>query len=408
MRNLINFLLRHSSWIVLAIYVAISCVLLVGRNPYQRSIYLSSANQVASAVYDLQSEVTSYFGLREVNRDLQLRNGELEMEVINLKEQLNRYRSSVGKDTIPFDSVLHDYDFAVARVVNNSVAQINNYITIDKGRAEGIEPEMGVVDQNGVVGIINVVGEHHSVAISVLNPKLRLSCKVKGSDYFGSLVWDAVSPRYAVLEEMPRHVEFAPGDTIVTSGYSSVFPEGIMVGIISDYKKQRDDNFYTLRVELSSDFSGLGNNIHLLGVAIPFLYIYFIIRLPLSLSVNWTLTLAFILGLVIDIFSNTPGMNALACTVVAFLRKPILNLYTPRGEDYSESEPSIRNFGMSLFVRYVLTFSLCFCTLLFVIESFSFFDIGRLIVRILASTILTFLVILGMDSLTKSGREKRL
>ena len=140
----------------------------------------------------------------------------------------------------------------------------------------------------------------------------------------------------------------------------------------------------------------IGNSIHLLGVAIPFLYIYFIIRLPLSLSVNWTLTLAFILGLVIDIFSNTPGMNALACTVVAFLRKPILNLYTPRGEDYSESEPSI------------LTFSLCFCTLLFVIESFSFFDIGRLIVRVLASTILTFLVILGMDSLTKSGREKRL
>ena len=135
----------------------------------------------------------------------------------------------------------------------------------------------------------------------------------------------------------------------------------------------------------------IGNSIHLLGVAIPFLYIYFIIRLPLSLSVNWTLTLAF-----------------MACTVVAFLRKPILNLYTPRGEDYSESEPSIRNFGMSLFVRYVLTFSLCFCTLLFVIESFSFFDIGRLIVRVLASTILTFLVILGMDSLTKSGREKRL
>ena len=113
----------------------------------------------------------------------------------------------------------------------------------------------------------------------------------------------------------------------------------------------------------------IGNSIHLLGVAIPFLYIYFIIRLPLSLSVNWTLTLAFILGLVIDIFSNTPGMNALACTVVAFLRKPILNLYTPRGEDYSESEPSIRNFGMSLFVRYVLTFSLCFCTLLFVIAN---------------------------------------
>lgn len=258
MRNLIDFLWRHSSWIVFAFYVVLSCVLLFGRNPYQRSVYFSSANRVAVVVYDLQSEVSSYLGLRQANRDLQLRNGELEMEVVNLKEQLNSYRAAAGKDTIPADSVLHDYDFVVARVVNNSVAQTNNYITIDKGRAEGIEPEMGVVDQNGVVGIINVVGEHHAVAISVLNPKLRLSCKVKGSDYFGSLVWDAVSPRYAVLEEMPRHVEFAPGDTIVTSGYSSVFPEGLMIGVISDYKKQRDDNFYALRVKLSTDFSCLG------------------------------------------------------------------------------------------------------------------------------------------------------
>ena len=139
----------------------------------------------------------------------------------------------------------------------------------------------------------------------------------------------------------------------------------------------------------------IGNSIHLLGVAIPFLYIYFIIRLPLSLSVK-------------SLKRMSPGMNALACTVVAFLRKPILNLYTPRGEDYSESEPSIRNFGMSLFVRYVLTFSLCFCTLLFVIESFSFFDIGRLVLRVLARTIFMLGVIVGLGSLTKSGREKRL
>lgn len=124
--------------------VAISCVLLFGLKPLSAQYYLSFGPiKWPAAVDDLQSEVTSYFGLREVNRDLQLRNGELEMEVINLKEQLNRYRSSVGKDTIPFDSVLHDYDFAVARVVNNSVAQINNYITIDKGRAEGIEPGDG-------------------------------------------------------------------------------------------------------------------------------------------------------------------------------------------------------------------------------------------------------------------------
>ncbi len=152
----------------------------------------------------------------------------------------------------------------------------------------------------------------------------------------------------------------------------------------------------------------VGNSIHLFGVAIPFLYIYFIIRLPLSLSTNWTLTISFLLGLTVDMFSNTPGMNALACTCMAALRKPILNLYTPRGEDYIEVVPSIRAFGMSMYVRYILTFSLCFCTLLFLIESLDLFDLGRILLRIGASAVLTFLIILGMDSLTMSDREKRL
>ncbi len=258
MRQLINFLIRHSSWIVFAIYVIISCVLLFRSNPYQRSVYLSSANRVAVWVFDAKSDVTSYIGLRGVNKEMQLRNGELEMEVINLREQLNNYRALAGEDTLRNDTVLRDYDFTVARVINNSVSQVNNYITLDKGSLDGITPEMGVVNQNGVVGIINVVSEHHSVAISILNPKLRLSCKVKGSDYFGSLVWDAKDARYAILEEMPRHVVFEKGDTIVTSGYSSVFPEGLMVGTISDYEKQRNDNFYVLRVELSPDFGNLG------------------------------------------------------------------------------------------------------------------------------------------------------
>ena len=123
---MINFLWKHSSWIVFAVYAVISCVLLFGRNPYQRSVYFSSANRASVVVYDLQSEVTSYIGLRKANRDLLLRNGELELEVLNLREQLNKYRTTAGSDTLPFDSVLHDYDFIVARVINNSVAPINN------------------------------------------------------------------------------------------------------------------------------------------------------------------------------------------------------------------------------------------------------------------------------------------
>ena len=154
------------------------------------------------------------------------------------------------------DSSLTNYRFIIAHVINNSVARPRNYITIEKG-SDGVMPEMGVVDQNGVVGIVNVVGPHTSRVISLLNPDLRLSCKVKGSDAFGSLVWNGKSPDEALLEELPRHVPFNIGDTIVTSGYSVVFPEGIPVGTIITQTKDEDDNFYTLQIKLLTDFTTL-------------------------------------------------------------------------------------------------------------------------------------------------------
>ena len=259
MRNLLDFLIKHHAWISFIVYVAIACILLFYSNPYQQSIYFGSANEVSAKVYETTDKITGYFGLREANRVLSQRNGELEMEVLQLRRRLQKYSYELAMDTLTAaDSVLCPYSFVVAQVINNSVSRLNNYITLDKGTADGVCPEMGVVGLNGVVGIVTVANEHNAVAISVLNPKLRLSCKVKGTDCFGSLVWDGRDSRYAVLEEMPRHVEFEPGDTIVTSGYSAVFPEGIMVGTIYAYSKQKDDNFYAMQVALSTDFSRLG------------------------------------------------------------------------------------------------------------------------------------------------------
>ena len=147
----------------------------------------------------------------------------------------------------------------MAQVIRNSIAHTHNYITIDKGRADGICPEMGVVNQQGVVGIVSTVGEHASVLISVLNPKLRLSCKVKGYDYFGSLVWDGVSSDYALLEEVPSHIEFTPGDTIVTSGFSTAFPEGIAVGMVDKYVIYEYGRLATLRIRLFADIADLNH-----------------------------------------------------------------------------------------------------------------------------------------------------
>lgn len=257
MSELLKFFVKYSSWFLFAAYIVAGCVFLFSNNPFQHHVYLSSANVVSSGVYRAANSVTSYFSLRDINEDLQRRNSDLELEIYRLKDVIRKYQEEVHADTMTVDSALTRYHFLIAHVINNSITRSHNYITIEKGRLDGVEPEMGVIDQNGIVGIVNVVGDHTARLISVLNPYLRLSCKVKGEQQVGSLVWDGKDPGEAILEELPKHAKFVKGDTIVTSGFSSVFPEGVPVGTILSGTRDREDNFYTLRVKLFTDFSTL-------------------------------------------------------------------------------------------------------------------------------------------------------
>lgn len=259
MRELFDFFIRNSKWFVFAFYVVISCMLLFQGNPYQHHVYLTSANSVSSAVYETSHNVTSYFNLRDINEDLNRRNAFLEKEVIKLREDLQKYAETNYKDTLVTDSGITHFDFIVAHVINNSISKPYNYLTLNKGSADGVRAELGVIDQNGVVGIVSVVGKHSSRVISLLNPDFRLSCKIKGSDHFGSLVWDCDDPTTALLEELPRHTIYHPGDTVVTSGYSAVFPPGLPVGLILDDNRDHKDNFFTLKVRLFADFTALNN-----------------------------------------------------------------------------------------------------------------------------------------------------
>lgn len=262
MHYLVNFLIRSATWILFFIYVIISLVLLFKNNPYQHSVVLTSANSVSTGVYKTATGVTSYFNLRDINFELQRNNSELEMEVLKLKAQLKKALEQLPDSselTSLNNPILKRYHFRIANVINNSVNKAHNYITIDKGSEDGIQPEMGVIDQNGVVGIVNVVGKHSARIISLLNNNLRISCKISNSQHVGSLVWDGESPLTAVLEELPRHATFHKGDTIVTSGYSTTFPEGVPVGVVVGLMKGYDENFYALRVKLFTDFSTLSS-----------------------------------------------------------------------------------------------------------------------------------------------------
>ena len=259
MNELFGFIVRHSKWLVFAFFVTISCTLLFNDDPYRRHVFMTSAGRMAATVYKGANNVTSYFDLREINGDLNRRNAELQAEIVRMQETIDRLREQNFTDTLALDSGVRHFDFIVAHVINNSISHPFNYLTINKGSSDGIKPELGVIDRNGVVGIVSTTGAHSARVISLPNPHFRLSCKIKRSDYFGSLVWDGANPSEALLEELPRHTVFEPGDTIVTSGYSAVFPSGLPVGVIIGADTDRNQNFFTLRVRLLADFTTLGN-----------------------------------------------------------------------------------------------------------------------------------------------------
>lgn len=150
------------------------------------------------------------------------------------------------------------------------------------------------------------------------------------------------------------------------------------------------------------------NHICLFNVAVPLVFIYLLVRLPITLSVNWMLTIGFFLGLIVDIFSDTYGMNTLACTIEAMMRKPILRLYVPREEDLTRSEPSMYSLGTATYLKYLLTLTLLYCSLIFLIEAFTFFNPVRLLLRIVFSTILSMALMIGIDSFMTPQSEKRL
>lgn len=255
MRNLLNFILRYSTWFVFAFYVLLSCILLSRRDDYHASVILSSANGVTSSVYRGATGVTGYFHLRDINRSLQESNAALENEILNLRNQLAEYRALVSDSSYVRQE--QRFDYTLASVINNSTRHPRNYITINRGMNEGVEPGMGVVDQNGIVGIVNVAGPHTARVISILNETQHFSVKLKDTPYVGSLSWKGGDPGIAYMEEVPRHAQFHIGDTVVTSGFSTTFPYGICVGTVMNRVRMTDDNFYILKIRLASDFKTL-------------------------------------------------------------------------------------------------------------------------------------------------------
>lgn len=257
MRNLLEFLSRHGHWFLFVLLETLSFILVFQYNGYQGSVWFSSANTVAGKVYEWESQVESFFSLTKANEELTLRNVSLEQQLKEMREKL----AVATGDT----NVLHglqarqlsSYRLIKAKVVSNSLDKVDNLLTIDKGSADGVKADMGVVSGNGVVGIVYQVSPHYAIVIPVLNSHSSISCMIEDRGYFGYLHWNGGYRHLAYVDDVPRHARFRLGDNIVTSGYSSVFPSGVQVGKIKYVFNSPDGLSYRLKVQLATDFGTL-------------------------------------------------------------------------------------------------------------------------------------------------------
>jgi rod shape-determining protein MreC len=262
MERLVELLLRFKSGLLFLILQIISIVMMVQLNQHH-NIILGNITQDISGEYQSKRDgFYAYFDLSSENQQLLYQNKRLKESYLSLRQELETRKNisplKSAYRVIP-DSLfpVHSFQFIPCQIVNNTVDRSYNFITINKGYRNGIKKGMGLISEDGVLGMVISVSEHYALAMSVLNKNFKLSAKINHENFFGSLVWKGGSPSYASLEYIPLHVNIRKGDTIITTGFSSIFPEGFMVGIIDDYEENSEDGFYEISVQLNTSIGGV-------------------------------------------------------------------------------------------------------------------------------------------------------
>lgn len=252
MQRLFLFFYQYRAFFTFLVLELFCAWLLIGNNPYQGARFFNSSNGLVASLNNVSQGIREYFLLRQVNSTLARENAYLRSKF----EELNQLHYITSSPTITDSAIVSQYDFVSAKVVNNTVNRFTNFITINKGAQEGLKPGMAVISSLGVIGKIRTVSSHYSVVTSILHVDVEVSALLKRTGHFGTIQWDGLDPDFVKFKYIPRHVEPVQGDSVVTSGYNAVFPEGIMIGRIEEVHLT-DELFYDLKVKLSQDFRKL-------------------------------------------------------------------------------------------------------------------------------------------------------
>lgn len=249
MQQIINFIIRYKNFLLYILLMIISLGFTIQSHSYHQSRFFNSSNWVTGNILRTSNNVTTYFGLDQENQRLMVENERLRYLLFN--------KSSL--DTVALDSVQQTYTVTTGKVIKNSYAHPRNYITINQGEKDSVKPDMGVITSKGILGIVENVSNNFATVQSILNEKSNINAKIKNTDHFGSLVWDMKRFDVVQLVDIPRLVPLTIGDTIVTGGMSSIFPEGIPIGTIRKFDLNSSQSFYSIDVTLFNDMTNIKN-----------------------------------------------------------------------------------------------------------------------------------------------------
>lgn len=252
MRNLLDFIIRNYFFFLFAILETIAITMFIQNNYFQRSGIINSTLELSGFFYQKYDNIAQYFSLKEANRKLMEENAKLR------SKQSNSFMATDNKMFYKNDTLYRQqYQYFGAKVINNSINKKNNYLTLDKGAIQGVKKEMAVVSTTGIVGIVKDVSPNFSSVISILHKDSRISSKHKKSGQIGTVVWEENDYHYGYMKDVPTHVKINVGDSIITSEFSGIFPEGILIGKIADYTVIKSANFYNIKVRFATDFNSL-------------------------------------------------------------------------------------------------------------------------------------------------------
>ena len=252
MERLFNFLYTYRAFFTFLLLEFFCAWLIIQNNQYQGTKYFNTSNSVVASINSTEDGIREYFSLRDNNAVLSKENAFLRNKLEERNQLLYLYKLNQTDSAL-----LKQFDYVNAKVVNNTTKYYKNFITIDRGTDFGIQPGMAVISSSGAVGKVKSVSEHYAVLISLLNIDDQVSCVIRRTGHFGTIQWEGTNSSITALKYIPRHVKPTVGDSIVTSGYNAIFPPGIFIGKIKEFKLKEEAPFYDIKVELGQDFGKL-------------------------------------------------------------------------------------------------------------------------------------------------------